>query len=118
MHKPFLRNDWKDTIYSRILTGKTLPPGKYVYSDIDYIFLAKIAEKITGLPLDQYVSKTFYEPMRLLSIGYDPLRQNHLQDITPTQSEKLFRMQLLRGFVHDPAAAMLGGGSGTCRPLQ
>lgn len=108
----FLRNDWKDTIYSRILTGKTLPPGKYVYSDIDYIFLAKIAEKITGLPLDQYVSKTFYEPMRLLSIGYDPLRQNHLQDIPPTQSEKFFRMQLLRGFVHDPAAAMLGGVAG------
>jgi CubicO group peptidase (beta-lactamase class C family) len=50
--------------------------------------------------------------MRLLSIGYDPLRQNHLQDITPTQSEKLFRMQLLRGFVHDPAAAMLGGVAG------
>ncbi len=108
----FLRNTWKDTIYSRILLSKTMAAGQYVYSDIDYIFLGKLAEKISGLPLDEYVTKTFYGPMRLRTIGYDPLRQNNLKDITPTQNEKTFRMQLLHGYVHDPAAAMLGGVAG------
>lgn len=107
-----LKKSWADTMYSRILASKLTSPGRYVYSDIDYIFLGKIAERITGLPIDEYVYKTFYAPMRLHSIGYDPLRQNSLDNIAPTQNETNFRMQLLRGYVHDPAAAMMGGVAG------
>ena len=111
-HDLFLKNSWKDTIYSRILASKMAPAGNYVYSDIDYIFLGKIAERITGEPLDEYLSKTFYAPMRLRSIGFVPFRQNTIENIPPTQNEQNFRMQLLRGYVHDPAAAMLGGIAG------
>ena len=35
----FLRNDWKDTMYKRILQSALGPPDKYVYSDNDFIFL-------------------------------------------------------------------------------
>ncbi|MFX6011201.1 hypothetical protein ABTE87_21155, partial [Acinetobacter baumannii] len=28
----YLRNDWTDTLYKRILQSKLTPPGKYVYS--------------------------------------------------------------------------------------
>ena len=108
----FLKTSWKDTIYKRILMSKTATAGKYVYSDNDFIFLAKVAESITGLPLDEYVSETFYNPMKLLSIGYDPIRQNNLKDIAPAEIETNFRMQLLRGYVHDQGAAMMGGVAG------
>jgi CubicO group peptidase (beta-lactamase class C family) len=62
--------------------------------------------------LDQYVRKHFYEPLSLHFIGYLPQEWVALNRIVPTEDEKKFRMQLLWGDVHDPAAAMLGGVAG------
>ena len=108
----FLRDSWKDTVVKRILMSRTGAPGKYIYSDNDNIFLGKIVEKITGRKIDDYVAETFYTPMDLHSIGYDPLVRNKISAIAPTEFEKNFRRQLLRGYVHDPGAAIMGGVAG------
>ena len=75
-------------------------------------FWAKVVEAISGLPLDKYVRKEFYEPLGLTTIGFNPLSHYPLNNIAPTTDEKAFRNQLLRGYVNDPGAAMLGGVSG------
>ena len=108
----FMNNAWKDTIYKRILTSKVGPKGKYIYSDNDYIFLGKVVEQLTGMPMDNYAEQIFYKPMQLQSIGYDPLMRNNVKDIAPTEEEKIFRAQLIQGTVHDPGAAMMGGIAG------
>ena len=108
----FMKNTWKDTIYKRILTSAIGPKGKYIYSDNDYIFLGKVVEQLTGMPMDKYVLQNFYEPMQLQSTGYDPLLRNRKEDIAPTENEKIFRTQLIQGTVHDPGAAMMGGVAG------
>lgn len=108
----FMRNDWVDTMYAKILQSKLAPEDKYVYSDNDFIFLGKIVEAITGLTLDQYVQKTFYMPMGLSSIGFKPLERLPLGRIVPTENDTLFRKQLLRGYVHDQGASMFGGVAG------
>jgi beta-glucosidase-like glycosyl hydrolase/CubicO group peptidase (beta-lactamase class C family) len=108
----YMRNDWRDTLYKRILDSPLGRTGKYVYSDNDFIFLGKIVEAISGLPLNDYAEKEFYRPMGLTTAGFKPLEQYPLQRIIPTEEEKQFRMQLLRGDVHDPGAAMFGGVSG------
>jgi beta-N-acetylhexosaminidase len=108
----YLRNNWIDTMYSRILKSELGPLGKYVYSDNDYIFLGKIVEAITGMPLDQYVKTTFYDKLGLSSTGFKPREQFPLKYIAPTENETLFRKQLIHGDVHDPGAAMFGGVAG------
>ena len=108
----FLRNDWRDTIYKRILNSKLGPRGKYIYSDNDFIFLGKLVEAVSGLPLDEYVQKEFYEPMGLASTGFRPRERFPLSRIAPTEKEKYFRLQHLQGDVHDPGAALFGGVSG------
>ena len=108
----YMKNAWKDTIYKRILTSAVGPKGKYIYSDNDYIFLGKVVEQLTGMPMDKYVLQNFYEPMQLQSTGYDPLLRNRKEDIAPTENEKIFRTQLIQGTVHDPGAAMMGGVAG------
>ncbi len=108
----FMKNAWKDTIYKRILTSAVGEKGKYIYSDNDFIFLGKIVEKITGKSLDKYVLENFYEPMQLQSTGFDPLLRNSIANIAPTENEKIFRTQLIRSYVHDPGAAMMGGVAG------
>ncbi|HTB99664.1 MAG TPA: serine hydrolase, partial [Ferruginibacter sp.] len=108
----FLRNDWRDTMYKRILQSPLTATEQYVYSDNDFIFLAKVIEAITKKPLDEYVEATFYKPLGLTTIGFNPREHLPLDQIVPTENEKQFRMQLIRGDVHDPGAAMFGGVSG------
>ncbi|MBS1916230.1 MAG: serine hydrolase [Bacteroidetes bacterium] len=108
----YMRNDWLDTMYSRILTSALKPEKKYIYSDNDFIFMGKIVEAITGMTLDQYVKKTFYEPLQMTTTGFKPRNFFPLDRIAPTENEQTFRKQLLRGDVHDPGAAMFGGVAG------
>jgi beta-glucosidase-like glycosyl hydrolase/CubicO group peptidase (beta-lactamase class C family) len=108
----YLRSDWTDTIYNRILQSSVTNIGNYIYSDLDFIFLGKIVEAISGMPLDQYVQKTFYGPLHLNSTTFRPREHFGLNKIAPTEAEPIFRRQLLRGDVHDPGAAMFGGVAG------
>lgn len=108
----FMRNDWVDTIYSRILSSELGAPGKYIYSDNDFIFLGKVIEAITGTTLDQYVQQEFYQKLKMNSSGFKPRERFVLSEMQPTENEVFFRTQLLRGDVHDPGAAMFGGVAG------
>ncbi|MBS1972859.1 MAG: serine hydrolase [Bacteroidetes bacterium] len=108
----YMRSDWLDTIDERILTSDVLPYKKYIYSDNDFIFMGKVVEAITGMPLDEYVKKTFYMPLRMNTTGFFPRLYFPLYRIAPTENEQIFRKQLIRGDVHDPGAAMFGGVAG------
>jgi beta-N-acetylhexosaminidase len=108
----YMTNSWADTINERILNSPVGPSDKYVYSDNDFIFLGRMVEALSGLSLDAYVKKEFYTPMSLPSIGFWPYKKFTAAKIVPTEDETIFRRQLLRGDVHDPGAAMMGGMAG------
>ena len=108
----YLRNDYVDTVWDRILTSPLENKGKYVYSDLDFYFLAAVVEKITGKTIDKYVDEQFYKPMGLKNITYLPLKKFSTADIAPTENDMSFRHQLIQGYVHDPGAAMFGGVAG------
>ncbi|MEO5997668.1 MAG: glycoside hydrolase family 3 N-terminal domain-containing protein [Chitinophagaceae bacterium] len=108
----YIRNDWEDTMYNRILQSRLGPEGNYIYSDNDFIFLGKVVEAISGKTLDQYAKDEFYDKLNLASTGFKPRERFPLSRIIPTEFEVSFRNQLLRGDVHDPGAAMFGGVSG------
>lgn len=108
----YLRKDWNDTMYKRLVESPVGPAGKYVYSDNDFIFLAKVVETITGTTLDKYVNQLFYKPLGLTSTGFRPTTFLPLSRIAPSEEEPVFRKQLIRGDVHDPGAAMFGGVAG------
>ncbi|GAO42877.1 glycoside hydrolase family 3 N-terminal domain-containing protein [Flavihumibacter petaseus] len=108
----YLRQDYEDTLYQRILKSALGPEGKYVYSDNDFILLGKVVEAISGKSLDQYVRETFYEPLQLSHTGFRPWERFPKNFMAPTENEPVFRRQLLQGDVHDPGAAMFGGVAG------
>jgi beta-N-acetylhexosaminidase len=108
----FMRNDWRDTMYRRMLQSELGPSYRYVYSDNDFIFLGKIVEAVTGTTLDDYVQTNFYNRLDLTATGYLPRNRYPLVYIAPTERENGFRNQLLQGDVHDPGAAMFGGVAG------
>ncbi|MEO6228815.1 MAG: glycoside hydrolase family 3 N-terminal domain-containing protein [Ferruginibacter sp.] len=108
----YLRSDYNDSMYQEILTSKLGAPNKYVYSDNDFIFLAKVVEAISGKPINEFAKDEFYVPLGLTTTGFRPRTYLPLSRIAPTEQEPKFRMQLVRGDVHDPGAAMFGGVSG------
>ncbi len=108
----FLRKDYLDTVWKLILESPLENRGKYVYSDLDYFFLAALVEEITGQSLYGFVYRAFYQAMGLARMGYLPLGRFEAEDIAPTELDIYFRHQLIQGYVHDQAAAMFGGIAG------
>ncbi len=108
----YLRNDWQDTMYHRILLSKLGEPNKYLYSDNDFIFLGKVVEAITGKKLEDYTRETFYSPLGMTATSFKPREHFPINTIAPTENDTAWRQQLLRGDVHDPGAAMFGGVAG------
>ncbi|RYZ21334.1 MAG: serine hydrolase [Chitinophagaceae bacterium] len=108
----WLRNDWTDSMMTKILASKLGTPGKYVYSDLDFILLGKIVEAITKQSLDAYTQKTFYGPLGMSTTGFQPFNRFGLERTVPTEPDNYFRRQLLRSYVHDETAALFGGVSG------
>ena len=108
----YVRNDYEDSLYHRIVTSKLTPAGHYIYSDNDFIFLGKIVEAVSGLPLNEYARINFYEPLQMTTTGFKPRERFPLGNIVPTEEEKHFRQQLIRGDVHDEGSAMFGGVAG------
>jgi len=108
----YLKTAWRDTMYKRILTSSVNPKKNYVYSDNDFILLGDIVKAVSGLSLDAYVLKYFYQPLGFSSSGFNPTRWMNKSIIAPTEQDPYFRERLVRGYVHDPGAAMFGGVSG------
>jgi beta-glucosidase-like glycosyl hydrolase/CubicO group peptidase (beta-lactamase class C family) len=108
----YIRNDYPDSIWHEILNSP-LEKGKYVYSDLDFYFLAAVVKQVTGQSIDKYVAEQFYKPMGLKHITYNPLQNGFTEDnIPPTEDDLEFRHELVRAYVHDPGAAMMGGVEG------
>lgn len=101
----------RDSIMLLIASSKLNSDNSYVYSDFGFMLLADMVEHISGQPLDTFVAENFYEPMGLLSTTFRPLDNNFVpSDIAPTEQDSL--RGLIRGVVHDPNAAAMGGVGG------
>ncbi len=107
----YLRNDYRDSIFQRV---KKLPVGKksYRYSDVNFFLLQKISEALTKTPMDKFLDENIYHSLGLRYTTFNPIRHFSLKNIVPTENDRSWRHTLVEGFVHDPAAALLGGVSG------
>lgn len=107
----FMRANYIDTVYNMI-GSCGLKSAQYRYSDLGILLLANIVELQSGMPLDEYLEKEVYQKMNLATIGYLPLNRFPKDKILPTEDDKIWRNELVQGYVHDMAAAMLGGVAG------
>jgi CubicO group peptidase (beta-lactamase class C family) len=108
----YIRESYREVIFDSIANSALLKSNLYKYSDLGFMYLAEIIQKITGQRLDQYVREQFYAPLGLSTAGFVPLKRFPAERIVPTENDLIFRKQLIHGDVHDPGAAMLGGVSG------
>ncbi|AZB44853.1 penicillin binding protein PBP4B [Bacillus sp. FJAT-42376] len=100
------------------------PGTKNIYSDVDYMLLGAIIEKVTGRQLDEYVEKHLYRPLGLKDTVFNPLQKGFKpKDAAATElmgntrdgviDFPNIRTYTLQGEVHDEKAFYsMGGVSG------
>lgn len=108
----YMRNDFVDSIWYQIRYSDLRDNTDYKYSDLGFYMIADIVNHQTGLSIDEYAQKTFYQPLGLQTMTYNPRERFTADVIAPTEEDRYFRQQKLQGHVHDMGAAMLGGVSG------
>jgi CubicO group peptidase (beta-lactamase class C family) len=104
----------------------THAPGTFFrYSDINYVLLGQLVERVSGMPLNEFARTRIYEPLGMVDTGYLPLQrfgQGAAARIAPTQKGQagtvsahgdLAPGQLLQGVVHDPTARRMDGVAGS-----
>jgi uncharacterized protein YbbC (DUF1343 family)/CubicO group peptidase (beta-lactamase class C family) len=108
-----LKTKWegKDTGYRMAFEGPPAdPPGwGFKYSDINFIVLGALVERLSGETLDAYTAAHVFAPLGMRETRFLP-PATWLSRIAPTEEDEDHHM--LRGVVHDPTARRLGGVAG------
>lgn len=89
---------------------RAAPGTTTVYSDWDFVLLQLIIERVTGVPLDEFVAEQIFVPLGMTSTVYRP-DPSLKQRIAATEVQE-FRGGKVHGEVHDENAWALGGVAG------
>lgn len=88
----------------------TVPGVRFLYSDMGFILLGRIVERVSGRPLVEYGPREVFGPAGMRETRYLPPASWHGRT-APTEQDP-WRQRKLRGEVHDENAARLGGVAG------
>lgn len=87
------------------------PPGeKTLYSDVGFILLGKLMERLSGMPLDELTAKEVFTPLGMEHTMYRP--DPGLRCRIAATQDCPARKRVLIGEVHDGNAFFMGGISG------
>src|ERR1700726_2776411 len=88
---------------------ETTPGSGFVYSDINFIMLGALVERVSGEALDAYAVQHIFTPLKMTRTRFVPPAAWRAK-IAPTQYDE--KEHMLRGEVHDPTARRMGGVAG------
>jgi CubicO group peptidase (beta-lactamase class C family) len=108
----YLTDSFPVMIMNDIRDAKLKPRGRYVYSCVNFILLKMMVEHQMHQPMDKLLDTHFFSRLGAANMTYNPLKKMDVSQIVPTEDDRFLRRQLLRGYVHDEAAAFQGGVSG------
>ncbi len=108
----FIHKKYAKKILSRIKKTKIGDSGTYLYSGLWFFLLPELTLELSGLSFTGFLNTHFYSPLKLKRLTFLPSNQFPKDKIVPTEIDSLFRKKLVQGWVHDEAAAMMGGISG------
>jgi CubicO group peptidase (beta-lactamase class C family) len=87
------------------------PGARAEYSDIGFILLGEVLERLTHEHLDQFCYREIFARLNLAQTAFSPpLGWKHL--IPPTEDDRSFRHRVVQGEVNDDNASVMGGVAG------
>ena len=87
---------------------RAAPGEKFIYTDVGFIVLALMVERMTGKDVHQFSQEAIFQPLGMVETGYLP------GDELRKRAEATERRggQWMKGEVHDPRAFRMGGVAG------
>src|ERR1700689_1989134 len=113
-HRDFYKDaKGHDAVLARVLAEPLVhQPGTQVeYSDLGFIMLGEIVQRLTGVTLDEYAKQHILAPLGMDASLFSPPRK-FWPTIAPAENDLDFRKRLMQGEVHDENAWAMGGVSG------
>jgi uncharacterized protein YbbC (DUF1343 family)/CubicO group peptidase (beta-lactamase class C family) len=111
------RGGWKsraDVLRAASREKLQAPPGTaYLYSDINFILLGQVVERVASCGLDEFCQREIFEPLGMRHTHFRTLNAgsaDELASIAPTTVQT--DGSVLRGVVHDPTARSMDGVAG------
>jgi uncharacterized protein YbbC (DUF1343 family)/CubicO group peptidase (beta-lactamase class C family) len=108
-----LKTVWegKSTAYTMAFAEipEDAPGSRFSYSDINFIVLGALVERVSGETLDEYAERHIFAPLKMMRTRFVPPAA-WVGGIAPTQYDE--NEHMLRGVVHDPTARRMGGVAG------
>lgn len=99
-------------VWERIKTVEVRNTNRVKYSDIGMVLMGKIIESVSGSTLDNYADQWVYQPLGMNRTMFNPGQKGFSADCPPTEADTTWRNAIVKGFVHDPASAIMGGVAG------
>jgi serine-type D-Ala-D-Ala carboxypeptidase len=87
---------------------QTEPGTRFVYSDVGFIVLGELVERIGGMPVDKFAKKHVFDPLKMTDTGFNP-SDALKKRVAPTG---LRDGKIILGEVHDPRSFKMGGVAG------
>jgi beta-glucosidase-like glycosyl hydrolase len=103
----------RDSILLLVANSPLNDKDGYLYSDLGFMLLSDVVNRVSGQTLDQFCAEHFYRPMGLRHTTFLPI-QNGIGTafMAPTELDTLREGGVICGEVHDPNAYAMGGVSG------
>ncbi len=89
---------------------RSKPGTAYLYSDINFILLGLVVERVSGKSLNDFCETEIFGPLAMKDTGFRDLNGLETDQIAPTTLNP--DGTALRGIVHDPTARRMGGVAG------
>jgi beta-glucosidase-like glycosyl hydrolase/CubicO group peptidase (beta-lactamase class C family) len=87
------------------------PGAASVYSDIGFILLGEILERLTGQHLDEAAQQRIFAPLGMAATMFNPAGELRAR-IAPTEIDAVLRKRLAHGEVHDENTWVMDGVAG------
>ena len=90
---------------------RTAPGEAFAYSDVGFILMGYVVEKVTGMSQDEFVRQNIYLPLGMADTGYNPNDEQKARS-APAEKRKPEDENWIKGEVHDPRAYEMDGIAG------
>ncbi|WP_158069565.1 serine hydrolase domain-containing protein, partial [Moorena bouillonii] len=108
----YMNSKYRKKMYKAVRKSALDPDQGYVYSGLSFLIYPQIVKNLSGMDFDKLLNEKFFDRLGAGRLDFNPWKKIPITEIVPTEFDSLFRKELVHGYVHDEAAAMMGGVSG------
>lgn len=108
----YVKNRFVKKMLRAVDRSEVDPDQIYKYSGLAFLIFPELIKDLTGHHMEYLLYKEFFLPLGITQLVYNPEKKNLPYAVVPTELDTTYRKTLVKGWVHDENASLMGGISG------